>query len=203
MGYLKPNKLKLLVFILLMFVFACRTDLPDSEIYQQPNAKINSQLKSAELPTSSIPLLASNSTSISLPIPSVALPSNVIPDTPIDNLFIDSDKAIEEVFKSFVKYNLAESIFKGIEYEDSEVARVIDGDTIELIDGRIIRYLGVDTPEKNECFYHDATLKNKLLVMLGNYNRPNKVRLYKGKVDKDYYGRHLRYVTSMDSEGEI
>ena len=80
---------------------------------------------------------------------------------------------------------------------------MIDGDTIELIDGRIIRYLGVDTPEKNECFYHDATLKNKLLVMLGNYNRPNKVRLYKGKVDTDYYGRHLRYVTAMDSEGEI
>ena len=31
----------------------------------------------------------------------------------IADLVIDSDKAIEEVFKSFVKYNLAESIFKG------------------------------------------------------------------------------------------
>ena len=203
MGYLKPNKLKLLLFIFLMFVLACTTDLPDSEMYKQPNTKINSQLNSTELPTSSMLLQPSNSISIALPIPSVALPSNVIPDTPVDNLFIDSEKAIEKVFKSFVKYNLTESIFNGIEYEDSEVARVIDGDTIELIDGRIIRYLGVDTPEQNECFYHDATLKNKLLVMLGNYNRPNKVRLYKGKVDTDYYGRHLRYVTAMDSEGEI
>ena len=203
MGYLKLSKLKLFVSILLVFLFACTTDLPDSEMYKQSNVKINSQLNSTEFSTSSMPSLLSNSISISLPIPSVALPSNVIPDTPVDNLFIDSDKAIEEVFKSFVKYNLAESIFKGIEYEDSEVARVIDGDTIELIDGRIIRYLGVDTPEKNECFYHDATLKNKLLVMLGNYNRPNKVRLYKGKVDTDYYGRHLRYVTSIDSEGEV
>ncbi|MQG08804.1 MAG: hypothetical protein FI675_00085, partial [SAR202 cluster bacterium] len=32
---------------------------------------------------------------------------------------------------------------------------------------------------------------------------PNKVRLYKGKVDTDYYGRYLRYVTSIDSEGEV
>ena len=148
MGYLKLSKLKLFVSILLVFLFACTTDLPDSEMYNKSNVKINSQLNSTEFSTSSMPSLLSNSISISLPIPSVALPSNVIPDTPVDNLFIDSDKAIEEVFKSFVKYNLAESIFKGIEYEDSEVVRVIDGDTIELIDGRIIRYLGVDTPEK-------------------------------------------------------
>ena len=102
MGYLKLNKLKLFVSILLVFLFACTTDLPDSEMYKKSNVKINSQLNSTEFSTSSMPSLLSNSTSISLPIPSVAFPSNVNPDTPIDNLFNDSDKAIEEVFKSFV-----------------------------------------------------------------------------------------------------
>ena len=98
---------------------------------------------------------------------------------------------------------MTEGLFRDIEYEDGEVLRVIDGDTIELTDGRKIRYLGVDTPEKNECFHHQASLKNTLLVMTGNYNRPNKVRLYKGKVDKDRYGRYLRYVTAMGPGEEI
>ena len=126
-----------------MFVLACTTDLPDSEMYKQPNTKINSQLNSTELPTSSMLLQPSNSISIALPIPSVALPSNVIPDTPVDNLFIDSEKAIEGVFKSFVKYNLTESIFKGIEYEDSEVARVIDvtqGKTLDEINADYVGF---------------------------------------------------------------
>ena len=31
--------------------------------------------------------------------------------------------------------------------ENARVRRVIDGDTIELMDGRLVRYLGVDAPE--------------------------------------------------------
>jgi len=32
-------------------------------------------------------------------------------------------------------------------YEEAVVVRVIDGDTIELEDGRRVRYIGIDTPE--------------------------------------------------------
>ncbi len=52
---------------------------------------------------------------------------------------------------------------------EAKVTRVVDGDTIELEDGRKIRYLLVDTPEstngKNECFGTNAKDFNTDLVM--------------------------------------
>ena len=159
--------------------------------------QVSESTATALIPSLTVPLPGAVMPAVPLPIPS-PLPEN----TPF-NPFVGTEKAIEEIFKTFVNYNLTEGLFRDIEYEDGEVLRVIDGDTIELTDGRKIRYLGVDTPEKNECFHHQASLKNTLLVMTGNYNRPNKVRLYKGKVDKDRYGRYLRYVTAMGPGEEI
>ena len=159
--------------------------------------QVSESTSTALIPSLTIPLPGAVMPAVPLPIPS-PLPEN----TPF-NPFVGTEKAIEEIFKTFVNYTLTEELFRDIEYEDGEVLRVIDGDTIELTDGRKIRYLGVDTPEKNECFHHQASLKNTLLVMTGNYNRPNKVRLYKGKVDKDRYGRYLRYVTAMGPGEEI
>jgi micrococcal nuclease len=43
----------------------------------------------------------------------------------------------------------------------NKVKRVIDGDTIELENGQKVRYIGIDTPERNECFNKQATAKNK------------------------------------------
>lgn len=159
--------------------------------------QVSESTSTSLIPSLTIPLPGAVMPAVPLPIPS-PLPEN----TPF-NPFVGTEKAIEEIFKTFVNYTLTEGLFRDIEYEDGEVLRVIDGDTIELTDGRKIRYLGVDTPEKNECFHHQASLKNTLLVMTGNYNRPNKVRLYKGKVDKDRYGRYLRYVTAMGPGEEI
>ena len=159
--------------------------------------QVSESTATALIPSLTVPLPGAVMPAVPLPIPS-PLPEN----TPF-NPFVGTEKAIEEIFKTFVNYTLTEGLFRDIEYEDGEVLRVIDGDTIELTDGRKIRYLGVDTPEKNECFHHQASLKNTLLVMTGNYNRPNKVRLYKGKVDKDRYGRYLRYVTAMGPGEEI
>ena len=159
--------------------------------------QVSESTATALIPSLTVPLPGTVMPAVPLPIPS-PLPEN----TPF-NPFVGTEKAIEEIFKTFVNYTLTEGLFRDIEYEDGEVLRVIDGDTIELTDGRKIRYLGVDTPEKNECFHHQASLKNTLLVMTGNYNRPNKVRLYKGKVDKDRYGRYLRYVTAMGPGEEI
>ena len=75
-----------------------------------------------------------------------------------------------------------------LEMEQALVVRVIDGDTIELQDGRRVRYLGIDTPELGEDYSAEATARNRELV-------ENKVvELQRGKRDKDEYGRLLRYV---------
>lgn len=79
-------------------------------------------------------------------------------------------------------------------YEVAQVQRVIDGDTIELTDGRKVRYIGIDTPETNhpskgvECFGHEAGQRNRGLV-LGQV-----VQLEKDVSDTDRFGRLLRYV---------
>ena len=44
------------------------------------------------------------------------------------------------------------------------VARVIDGDTLELANGKRIRLLGIDAPEKGQFFYEEARERLKELV---------------------------------------
>ncbi|MBI4497367.1 MAG: thermonuclease family protein [Chloroflexi bacterium] len=75
------------------------------------------------------------------------------------------------------------------------VVRVIDGDTIEVLDpqrGRVrVRYIGVDTPEISgpaECFGPEAHARNRALV------EGKQVRLERDTSDTDRYGRWLRYV---------
>lgn len=89
-----------------------------------------------------------------------------------------------------------------IELEDLEkvvVSRAVDGDTIELEDGRKLRYIGIDTPETKhptkgqECFGIEASSRNAALV-------ENKtVYLEKDVSETDRYGRLLRYVWIGDT----
>lgn len=78
------------------------------------------------------------------------------------------------------------------------VSRVIDGDTIELSNGKKVRYIGIDTPETVDprkpvqCFGKEAKEANKNLVL-------NKVVILKKDVSEtDKYGRLLRYVYLED-----
>ncbi len=79
-------------------------------------------------------------------------------------------------------------------YEAAAVARVIDGDTVELADGRRVRYIGIDTPETVhpekdvECYGPESTERNRELV------EGKTVELQSGVEDSDNYGRLLRYV---------
>jgi len=68
------------------------------------------------------------------------------------------------------------------------VTRVIDGDTIEIYGGDRVRYIGMDTPERGEPYYLEATAKNAELV------EGKEVRLEKDTSEKDRYGRLLRYI---------
>jgi micrococcal nuclease len=71
------------------------------------------------------------------------------------------------------------------------VTRVIDGDTIEIAGGEVVRYIGIDTPETYpvvEPFGPEAKAKNIALV------EGKLVTLEKDVGDRDRYGRLLRYV---------
>ena len=73
------------------------------------------------------------------------------------------------------------------------VARVIDGDTFELANGKKVRLLGVDAPEKNKYFYSEA--KEKLKELIENKN----VFLESDVINSDSSGRLLRYVFVGDT----
>lgn len=74
-------------------------------------------------------------------------------------------------------------------YIVSQVQRVIDGDTIVLQDGKVVRYLGINSPERNEPFYEEAKRENEILL---------KRRKIKVVLDSKYLydkgGRLLGYV---------
>ena len=79
------------------------------------------------------------------------------------------------------------------------VARVIDGDTVELDSGERVRYLMIDTPEstqgKIDCFGEQAADLNSSLVL------GETVTLRYDAKCTDNYGRLLAYVST--EEGEI
>lgn len=72
--------------------------------------------------------------------------------------------------------------------EKAKVTAVIDGDTIEIEGGERVRYIGIDTPETDECYGSEATEANRELV------EEKEVILIRDVEDRDKYGRLLRYV---------
>ena len=83
--------------------------------------------------------------------------------------------------------------------EMARVASVIDGDTIDLTDGRRVRYIGIDAPETahegkpSECFGNESKEENKRWVV------GKTVRLEIDVSATDAYGRLLRYVYVGDT----
>jgi len=72
--------------------------------------------------------------------------------------------------------------------ETATIAAVVDGDTIELTDGRRVRYIGINTPERNQPYYKEATDANRQLV------EGRKVQLEVDVETFDQYGRTLAYI---------
>lgn len=78
--------------------------------------------------------------------------------------------------------------------EHARVVRVIDGDTVKVRIGkkrRTVRILGIDTPERGQCGFDQATTSAKRKMPVGA-----KVKLTSDTTqsEKDRYGRILRYV---------
>ncbi len=72
--------------------------------------------------------------------------------------------------------------------ETATVATVVDGDTIELVDGRRVRYIGINTPERDQPYYKEATDANRQLV------EGRAVQLEFDVETFDQYGRTLAYI---------
>jgi len=71
------------------------------------------------------------------------------------------------------------------------VVKIIDGDTIDVnIDGEVlrVRYIGINTPERDQECGSEATAANQALV------DGHQVNLVKDVSETDKYGRLLRYV---------
>ena len=79
----------------------------------------------------------------------------------------------------------------------AKVLKIIDGDTIDvrLKDGteERVRYIGIDTPERDEACYQEASDRNTMLV------ERDSVKLIKDTSERDIYGRLVRYI--CNSEG--
>jgi len=73
-------------------------------------------------------------------------------------------------------------------YTVEEVKTVIDGDTIKLKDGKVVRLLGINAPEIDENCYQESREKLKSLI------KGRTIRLETDSTKKDSYGRLLRYV---------
>ncbi len=91
--------------------------------------------------------------------------------------------------------SISPSLMKDI---PATVKRVVDGDTIELASGEKVRYIGIDTPEKNsptvskQCFAEESSVYNQSAVEGKN------VKLTQDTSARDRYGRLLAYVYLED-----
>lgn len=73
--------------------------------------------------------------------------------------------------------------FRGIGVEE-----VTDGDTIVLKNGEVVRYIGIDTPERGDPFFGEATEANQEMLERG------RITLEYDQDRRDRYGRLLAYV---------
>lgn len=84
----------------------------------------------------------------------------------------------------------------GVSLRRAAVERVIDGDTIEvLLDGQLetIRYYGIDTPERGDACFNEATERNAALA-------GDAVLLLPDARERGPFDRLLRYVFDEDGD---
>jgi len=79
--------------------------------------------------------------------------------------------------------------------EVATVSYIVDGDTIDVIINGVeyrVRYIGIDTPERDMPYFDQATQANRDLV------EGQQVLLVKDVSETDRYGRLLRYIYLQD-----
>ena len=74
----------------------------------------------------------------------------------------------------------------------SRISKIIDGDTFVLSTGQAVRLIGVDAPEKDDCFSSEAT------GGLSDLINGKTIRLEKDVSETDRYKRLLRYIWATE-----
>ena len=97
----------------------------------------------------------------------------------------------DDVPDDFRPYDVPSTFLSCLECDLVKVTGTVDGDTIDTSIGRV-RFFGVDTPERDDECFTEATGFTRLLV-------GSQVRLEDGPRLEDTYGRRLAYI--YDSSG--
>jgi len=92
-------------------------------------------------------------------------------------------------------------VTRGSSKQNAVVARVIDGDTIELVGGQRVRLVQIDTPEKHvECYGDQASALMRRLIPAGTHVRIEQ----DSKLDQvDRFRRKLAYVWKGDEDVNV
>ena len=95
------------------------------------------------------------------------------------------EKKIKSLLENTGKYQT-----QNITYfpKKARVERIVDGDTIVLTNGSIVRYVGITCPEDNQPFDKESTEANRKLV------EGKEVKLEYDNYKGDKFGRILAYV---------
>lgn len=95
------------------------------------------------------------------------------------------EKKIKDLLENTGKYQT-----QNITYfpRKAKVERIVDGDTIVLTNGSIVRYVGITCPEDNEPFDKESTAANRKLV------EGKDINLEYDHYKADKFGRLLAYV---------
>ncbi len=96
-----------------------------------------------------------------------------------DNFFVQESKCLNDSNSKSEKKNSEGKMV---------VSRVIDGDTLVLGSGEKVRLLGIDTPERGEFYYKEATERLRELV------DKKEIIMTKDVSQRDRYGRLLRNI---------
>ena len=72
------------------------------------------------------------------------------------------------------------------------VAKILDGDTVILADGRHVRLIGINAPETGKKDRPEQPLARQAKKYLQSLLRTGRIKLTPGKQPRDHYGRTLR-----------
>jgi len=115
----------------------------------------------------------------------IAIPAYILEDTLPFLKGAPLEKKIKDLLENAGKFQT-----QNIGYfpKKAKVERIVDGDTIVLSSGSIVRYVGITAPENNEPFEKESTEENRKLV------EGKTVNLEYDNYKADKFGRILAYV---------
>ncbi len=121
----------------------------------------------------------------------ITIPTYILKDTLPFLKGTPLEKKINEFLENTGKYQT-----QNISYfpKDGKVERIVDGDTVVLHNGTIVRYVGITSPETGEPFEKEATEANRKLV------EGKTVKLEYDNYKADKFGRILAYLITPDDK---